>query len=149
MKKYYVSRQAYYYSGESVVEIAIGGLDYSNADMLVAKYNGEGDEYENPLEAAQAAIEICKAWRNDGQKDAKVTVVNTGGYSLEGESMTFKQVLDWGKAAYAKAEKCDHCGKLLPEKYYLNNESDWTGFKFCREYCAEENQSVEETEEVE
>lgn len=149
MSKYFVSRQHYYYSGECMVEIACGGLDYANADMLVEKYVGEGEEYADPREAAIAAIEVCKDWRKDDQKDAKVTVVSTGGFSLEGEGMTFAQVKEWAEKAYEKLPKCDYCGELLGKETWQNEESDWTGFTFCREYCAEQAQTVEDETEVE
>lgn len=66
-KKWFVRRQMYWPDGQLCVEIAAGGLDYSNPDMLVEKYQGagEGQEYEDPEEAAEAAIEIHKLWSRD------------------------------------------------------------------------------------
>ena len=45
----------------------------------------------------------------------------------------------------ARLPKCDHCGKPCRKKY-INSESNWTGFEFCSEYCAEEAMSPEEVE---
>ena len=63
---YYVSRQKYYYSGQSVIEIASGGIDSSGCDMLSTAKDSpmrrfEGD-YANPIEAVDAAIGLQKLW---------------------------------------------------------------------------------------
>lgn len=136
--KFYVSRQRYYYSGESAVEIAIGGLDYSGSDMLVSKYAGEGEEYNSPAEAAQAAIDICRQWRKDGVKSAFVTVINSHGFTVEGESMTFPEVQAWAKALEQSLPKCPICGDFLPDenqRYSLYD--DFFEEEYCSEYCAE------------
>ncbi len=70
MKKWFVSRQDYYGEDDETrycVEIAAGGIDYSNPDMLCEKYRdaGEGDEFRDPREAVQAALAVAKAWAAD------------------------------------------------------------------------------------
>ena len=64
MDLWFVSRQRYL-DGEHrrIVEIALGGRDYSNPDMLVPQFHDEGREYEDPREAVKAAISVCEQWR--------------------------------------------------------------------------------------
>ena len=65
---YFVSRQCYWGvepDEQNVVEIASGGRDYSNPDMLVEKYAGEGQEYSDPREALEVALSIAKQWKQD------------------------------------------------------------------------------------
>jgi hypothetical protein len=137
--KYFLSRQAYYYSGLLIVEIAAGGLDYSGADMLVEKYKhlGEGQEFNDPREAVEAAIAIARAWRKD--ELGKRIVIGHGhsmGMGLEFEGCSFKAALAWAKETYEKLEKCCMCGDLLPDEYYTDEFGD---AKFCSERCVERN----------
>lgn len=144
MPKWYVSRQSYYYSGENVVEIAEGGLDYSGSDMLVAQYRklGEGDTFNDPREAVTAAIAICRQWRKDCAKGDKWPYVAHGhtlGMGLELESDTFEGAVEWANRRYESLEKCAQCGEVLPEHYYYNpNIGDEKEFRYCREYCVEQ-----------
>jgi hypothetical protein len=137
MSKFYVSRQCYYYNGESTVEVTRGGSDYAGADMLVPKYNGEGKEYNDPREAVEAAISICQQWRKDGEPKASVATGSTGGMGFELEKTTFALARKWAKEAYAALPKCDHCGEPLESDdkyYYLPDFAD--DFKYCSENCA-------------
>ncbi len=63
---YTITRQIQWPDGTSIVEISEGELDYTNPDALVEKYPGEFETFDNPIEAVNTAIEICKSWRNDG-----------------------------------------------------------------------------------
>ena len=81
MTKYFVSRQMYWPTGERVVEIAVGGVEYANPDMLVPWYPGEGVEYETPRKALEAALSIRGAWsRDDGP--CRVEVGCTHGFTM-------------------------------------------------------------------
>lgn len=51
--------------GEHVVEVSSGGIDYANPDALCKKYPGEFDEFEDPVECMDTAIEIAKKWQLD------------------------------------------------------------------------------------
>jgi len=97
---YFVSRQCYWPDGQLTVEIAGGGLDYANPDMLVEKYKhlGEGREYEDPMEAAEAAIEIARAWRMDAP-DERISVATgcTMGFTMPFEPSSQKKVLAWAR----------------------------------------------------
>ena len=135
-KNYFVSRQKYYYSGESVVEVESNGLDYAGSDMLVKKYRGEGQSYASPIEAVEVAIEICRQWRIDGEHLAHVGVGSTGGMGFEIEPTTFKQARLWAKEAFEELPKCDRCGDILPKEYYTLYDID-NDEKYCGEYCAD------------
>lgn len=79
---YFVSRQKYWPDGTPVVEIAVGGVELSNPDMLCEKYEGEGKEYKDPRKAVDIAIKICLAWRKDGEKRAKIAIGDTSGFTI-------------------------------------------------------------------
>jgi hypothetical protein len=133
--KYFVSRQCYWPDGKLVVEIATGGLDYANPDMVCSKYPGEGREYDDPREAAKVAIEIAKQWRKDKPgKRISVAYGCTSGYTLPFEPSAKNKVVKWANETYEKLPKCDQCGELLPEVHYID---EFNEFKFCREYCIE------------
>lgn len=88
--KWFVSRQAYWGmepDKQNVVEIAAGGLDYANPDMLAAKYPGEGREYTSAREAVEAALSIRDAWRRDAPHKV-ITVARgfTGGCTMPFEA---------------------------------------------------------------
>ena len=63
MTKLVVTRQLQWPEGKRVVEVSVGGMDYVNPDALVAKYQGELEEYDDPIEAVEAAIDVCRRWR--------------------------------------------------------------------------------------
>jgi len=142
---YFVSRQHYWPDGEHIVEIAVGGRDYANPDMLVPKYTGEGEEYEDPREAVAAAIAIRDAWRKD-KPDVQIDVAHgcTGGDTMPFEACTGFELNAWANKRWGDAPKCDHCGGLLPERYFTDAFGER---KYCREYCAEEDTAWDGEEE--
>ena len=82
---YFVSRQCYWgVEDPYVVEVASGGLDYANPDMLGVKYKrlGEGKEYLDPREAVQAAIAISRAWTETDGAPLPVAYGATGGMTM-------------------------------------------------------------------
>lgn len=134
---YTVTRQLQWPEGTPVVEVSSGGIDYTNPDALAKKYRGEFETFDDPREAATAAIAICKAWRKDGEKKAQVGHGATGGMTMPFDACTYEELLDWADKTYEKLPKCNRCGNLLPAKYYTVPELD--DERFCREYCAEES----------
>lgn len=132
---YTVTRQRQWPEGTPVVEISSGGIDYTNPDALVKKYQGEFETFDDPREAATAAIAICNAWRKDRASKAKVGHGATGGMTMPFDPTTFRDLLRWAKKVFKSLPKCDRCGELLPAKYYTVPELD--DERFCREYCAE------------
>ena len=138
--RFFVSRQCYWGvdpSEANTVEIATGGCDYANPDMLVEKYPGEGVTYTDPREAIQAAFEIAQAWKRDCPK-LKINIAHgfTAGMTMPFEGSTKKEIKAWADKVYQGLPKCAECGDILgDEKYGLE---DFPDEKFCREYCAEE-----------
>lgn len=145
---YFVSRQCYWPDGTKVVEIAAGGSDFANADMYVPKYRqlGEGQEYTDPREAANAAIEVLRAWRKDGEKKAKVAYGATGGFTMPFEPCTIKEVQKWAEGAYERCPKCAQCGEPLGKVKYRSADSYHDDEEFCSEYCCEKYFPIENVE---
>lgn len=92
---YTVTRQCQWPEGTPVVEVSLGGIDYTNPDALVEKYPGEMEEYHDRVEAAEIAIAICRQWRKDGTKNAKVAHGATGGMTMPFEPCSFKELRAW------------------------------------------------------
>lgn len=137
---YIVTRQLYYYSGERVVEVTAGGIDYAGPDALYGQYEGEWKEYTDPVHAVDAAIEIRRQWKADSGRRVRLTTRSktAGAFGMEGEFTTEREARRWAVKELAALPRCSRCGELLPEKrdrfhnYYLEDE------EFCSEYCAEE-----------
>ena len=91
MEQYTVTRQLQFPNGTPVVEVSLGGIDYTNPDALSEKYPGEFEEFNNPVEAVEAAIGICRAWRKDGTPKARIGIGYTGGATMPFETCTYKQ----------------------------------------------------------
>jgi len=118
-----------------MVEVSVGGMDYTNPDALSPKYPGEMEEYDSPVEAVQVAIRICEQWRDD-EPEAEIGVGSTLGMTMPFEPRTFAEAIAWAERQLAALPKCSRCGELLPQKYFHVSELD--DEKFCREFCAEE-----------
>ncbi len=131
---YFVSRQRYYYSGENLVEVTEGGVDYAGADMLHPKYPGEAKEYIDPREAVRAALAIRDLWRADGEAEVVVAVGCTLGMGIELEEGTDEYNLAWAEKQWESLEKCDRCGEPLGRDTYTLEDY---GETFCSEYCAD------------
>ena len=134
---YTVTRQIQWHNGGAVVEVSSGGLDYANPDALVQKYEGEFQTFDDPVEAAETAIAICKVWRKDGAPRASVGYGGTGGITMPFDPCGYRELRKWAKKRYEQLPKCDRCGELLPKHPYIVFDDPDLG-KFCREYCAEE-----------
>lgn len=130
---YYVSRQMYYYSGENVVEIADGGLDYAGCDMLSGNFEGEG-EYTDPREAVDGAMKVLRRWQKESPEDnSQLAYGHSLGMGLEFEPSELDEVLAWAQKEWDSLPKCDRCGEVIEDEYVLDNY-DMT---FCSEKCAE------------
>jgi hypothetical protein len=144
--KWFVSRQCYWGvdpDEQEVVEIASGGIDYANPDMLVAKYAGEGEEYSDPREAVNAAIVIAEQWKLD-KPDYVISIARgcTGGYTMPFESDDVENLKKWAIETYEKLPKCDRCGEILQEGSTCRLTDDPDYGEFCSENCA--NMAAEE-----
>ena len=118
-----------------MVEVSRGGFDYCNPDALGAKYPGETDEYDSPVEAVDVAISICRAWRKDGEPRARVGVGSTLGMTMPFEPIRFREARRWAKEEIERLPKCARCGQVLPARPYRVLDMDE---EYCSEYCAEE-----------
>lgn len=135
---YTVTRQRQWPEGTPVVEISAGGLDYTNPDALATKYPGEFQAFDDPREAVEVTIAICRAWRRDEERRAKVAYGATGGMTMPFSPCTYEEARQWAKKRYEALPKCDRCGGLLPERPYRLYEPGFEDARYCREYCAEE-----------
>ncbi len=158
---WFVSRQMYWPDGEQVVEVAGGGLDYANPDMLVSGWPelGEGKEYEDPREALKAAILIRDAWITNLIDRGKLVLSNAededdGRPRVEtGHTMGFtmpfcsypadEELAEWAEKRYIELVKCATCSAILTESYAqhpMYSEDDDP--KFCPDdnrYCIEKH----------
>ena len=132
---YTVTRQSQWPSGDKVVEVSAGGPDYTNPDELAHKYADEGRTYDSPVEAVEAAIRICQAWRQDGALDAQVGYGATYGMTMPFDASTFDEARTWARERLANLPRCDRCGELLPERHWTTSEL--MDESFCSENCAE------------
>jgi hypothetical protein len=138
---WFVSRQHYWGVDDDdarVVEIAYGGLDYANADMLTRKYKGEGYEYADPREAVKVAFAIMIQWRGDDLNNAeRIHLAHgfTAGYTMPMEATTYAEAMEWATKTLESLPKCDMCGDVIEER--------WTSIYapmdevYCSLYCAE------------
>jgi hypothetical protein len=148
-----VTRQHQWPDGEFCVEISSGGIDYCNPGMLKAKYAGEGETYDSPLEAVNVAIRIAKEWQaeeneeddeDDGPRTVHIGKGATGGMTMPFDcepldEKTFDNLISEAMEEEAAMPKCDHCGKILPERAYkAYNGCGLDEERYCSEYCADE-----------
>lgn len=137
---YTVTRQIQFPEGAKVVEVSQGGLDYANPDMLQPGYSKEGETFHSPVEAAMAAIEICRAWRKDGHKEAKVGYGATLGFTMPFSPCTFQELREWAVDRFEKLleqlPQCDHCGDPIwdAQIWSIPGEPE----QFCSQKCAED-----------
>jgi hypothetical protein len=78
-----VTRQLRWPDGLNIVEISQGGIEYTNPDMLIPRYPGEGDEYEGLTAAVEAAIEVAKAWKQETDNEVFIAVGCTYGMTAQ------------------------------------------------------------------
>ncbi len=145
-----VSRQSRCFTGEQVVEISQGGIDYTNADALCAKYEGEFETFTGMKPAVEAGIAIAKAWSADSTDTIHIGVGCTGGYSMPFEEKpatedNFSALLESADEFDAKLPRCGQCGEILEDTKY--GDADIGEYNCCSEYCAERYWSPEEEEE--
>lgn len=140
--KWFVSRQIYWGvdpEDQYCVEIAFGGLDSANPDMLVSKYDGEGEEYTNPRKAVEAALAIRDQWKVD-RPDLTINVAHgaTGGNTIPFEGDTDEALKEWANKVYENLPKCERCGELIESEPYVLCDARFMDLRFCSRYCAEE-----------
>jgi hypothetical protein len=142
-----VTRQSYWSDGRQVVEVAQGGHDYSNADALCKKYDGEFEEFIGMKPAVEKAIEIANKWKKDcPDKTIEVTTGCTHGMSMEfeGVDITYEEgiqtLLKEAEKFDDKLPHCTMCGELLGKNKHCIEDDE-----FCSESCAERFNDVYNT----
>jgi hypothetical protein len=144
---YYVSRQLYWPDGDPVVEIAAGGLDYANPDMLCTRFAGEGETYTDPRDALAAAISIRDEWQAH-ERRRKESRINPDDIRIEhgftaGFTMPFMshdedaELLAWAEKEAESLPRCDRCGEII-EGNPIRIWGDLLEERFCADYCAEQ-----------
>jgi hypothetical protein len=140
-----VTRQCQWATGDNVVEISVGGLDYANPDALCQKYPGEFKTFVGMVPAVEAAIKIAEAWKADKPKGKiKIASGGTGGYTMPFEGMTacktnYKLLRKEAAEHDAALPKCECCGEMLPDSKHCFGHEFSDGYPFCSEYCAEKD----------
>lgn len=152
MTKYFVCRQNYWGVDDEdshIVEIAIGGRDYANADMLSPIWVslGEGKEFNDPREAVRAAIDICEEWKKHGRPQAKVGMGATMGFTAPFDGEEYYDLQQRAERLYEKLPKCAQCGDLLSEKNYTHPDL-MDDEHFCSEVCVEKRVARMELENL-
>ena len=136
---YCVTRQSQWGTGELVVEISEGGLDYTNPDALSAKYKGEFQEFSDPREAVDTAIRIGEEWQKvEPIEKILIAMGCTSGNTIpfEGMEMTPENLLalkEEAKKIWDSLEKCAQCGKVMGEEKF----GMYALYNCCSERCAE------------
>lgn len=134
---YVVTRQMQWPNGKLIVEVSEGDLDYTNPDALVQKYQGEFEEFDDPREAADIAIEIMKLWKeNDPSEEIFLGYGCTCGMTIPFEDCTPEELKAWAQKAYEATPECNECReKITGEEWKIAERTD--NLKFCSEDCAE------------
>ena len=144
---YYVTRQSYAHdSGAFAVEIA-KTLDVASPDALAQKYPGEMEGYDDPREAARAAVTVRDLWERD-MHDGTERGSGWVPFTLATTSLVYPTVEDgwgtaeleeWANAEFERLPKCDHC--LTPINGDAWRRFDDAGFDdapaYCSEHCVE------------
>ena len=81
-----------------MVEISEGGIDYTNPDALVEKYDGEFETFNTATEAVNKGLEILKQWKKDcPDKRIGIGIGYTGGNTMPFEPCNEKKILKLAK----------------------------------------------------
>jgi hypothetical protein len=99
---------------------------------------GDGQEFVDPRDAADAALALRAQWAHDiGKKVA----LSFGDADIGWSKSTRKDVLAWAEKAFERADKCAECGKPLGKERWRPTE--WAeDDEFCSEYCADKAYSA-------
>ena len=131
---YTVTRQLQF-MGARMVEISAGGFDNVNPDMLVERYDHEGETFIDPRDAVDAAIEIYNLWRMDEPgSDIYIGYGDTFGSAMPFEASCIPDITSWSEKEYDALPKCDRCGDILIDVYQSYYIEDAL---FCSENCAQ------------
>ena len=149
---YTVTRQIQWDSGTHIVEISEGTPDYANPDMLVPKFDGEGETFTDPIEALVAAFRIRDAWQAQTKETVEIGHGATWGMSMPFSGSNDEALREWAQETYTKlalnAKSCDWCGNTLWDSRAVFGTMNLVGEEFCSDNCVQMAVSAnEETEE--
>lgn len=135
--KFFVSRQLEWPDANLLVEVVCGGQDFANPGMLTVRWKslGEGQEFTNPVEAAEAAIKIRDAWKAVEVEEIEITFGATGGMTLSLPRMKDKELLAKAEEILESLPKCAQCSEVLGKETFTHDLSDED--KFCSSNCSE------------
>ena len=140
---YYVTRQAYVHdSGAFAVEIA-KRLDVASPDALAEKYPGEMEGFDDPRDAARAAVRVRDLWERD-MHDGTERDSGWVPFTLAASALVYPTVEDgwgtaeleeWAIAEYERLPKCERCGAPITGDVW--RRFDDVGFDDAPAYCSE------------
>jgi hypothetical protein len=151
---YYVTRQAYVHDdGAFAVEIATA-LDVASPDALAQRYPGELEGYEDPREAARAAVAVRDLWERDLHASGELRRGSIT-FTLATSSLVYPTVEDgwgsaeleqWAASEYDRLPKCENCAAAISGDAWRRFED--LGFAdtpaFCSEHCVEASRAADE-----
>lgn len=144
--RYYVSRQMYWPTGDLVVEVASGGVDYANPDKLKDsesyKRLGSSREYDDPRQALESAFRVRDEWLKHAE-DVRVEVGCTFGATLPFEQRMNDDALrrlvaDEWETIQADAPRCANCGDPIWGDDWWYSAEVGEDVRFCSEACADD-----------
>ena len=134
---YTVTRQLQWPDGNLMIEISEGGFDYVNPDMLSPKYDQEGESFDNPIDAVDAALQILKDWQHDEPNNhIGIGYGATLGFTAPFDESDIAEIKAWAQKEYDRLPKCDRCGEIITDEYRIYD--DPFEMRFCSEQCAEQ-----------
>lgn len=147
-RSYTVTRQSNYYDeGAYSVEIAYT-LDYAGPGALAQKYLEDFAQYDDPREAAEAAIKLRRQWVESltsnlaewfraNERIRFTLAMNSVCYPTVNDAMSASELRRWARAEYDRLPKCDHCGTIASsEDNYMDEFGD--NFTACCSSHADE-----------
>lgn len=145
MTCFYVHRIHRWPDGAFLVEVS-EGMDSADPGVLTEKYRhlGEFVAYDNPKEAAIAAVRIQRQWEKDNpgfwmEHPPTLSAIGlVGELGIPSEEMTALELFTWARKRYELIPRCARCNNPYSEneRYTIYDSFDDEGF--CSEYCAEE-----------
>ena len=151
-----VTRQNYSSMGEDalVVEVCFAAKpqydisDYPNPGAYVKKYAGEFETFDDPRDAARAAVKIRRAWAKDCGKTVTIRHGFTGGMTMPFDAPEVGngviEILKWAAEKAQQLPKCFSCGSILGKERYHTPEYDAEEHEFCSPVCVDEFNQQEE-----
>ena len=145
MNKWFVSRQNYWGVEPDealVVEIAGGGADYANADMLadtdgLYRKLGCDQEYIDPRTAVNVAIAIREEWARHTDEPVRVEKGHTGGMTIPFlEFPTDEELHAWATKRWDEIEKCENCAEPVGDNFWYDPYDQ--DMHYCSQLCCDQ-----------